>query len=191
MRELVQWQKIDPSNGRVFPWFTHPFLQVLERWDLYEKKVLEYGGGRSTAWWLDKCSNVVTIDHNLDWIRAIKQEVEECKLQDVWIPYYVPSKEGDDAIRDIYVKAGDKHGPYDIIVVDGIHRFECMLHGIELLLERGGILIVDNWHQDGFMCPACEELVRGYEGYIFPQEDHVDHHGNCWKTAYFIIPSEA
>jgi hypothetical protein len=55
------------------------------------------------------------------------------------------------------------------------------------LSHHGGQLIVDNWQQDGFVCPACEELVAPYVGRIYLQPDHVDHAGHPWRTAYWEI----
>lgn len=195
MRELVRWQKIDPSNNLVFPWFTHPLLDVLETWDLKDKVVLEYGGGRSTAWWRKKCDFVVTIESKIEFYLKIAEECWEEGLPN-GIVNYRPVAEGDQEMKNVYVKAYQTKAKnfnidihYDLVVVDGILRYECMQEGISLLSDRGGILIVDNWDQDGFVCPACVELVQSYDGHIFPQPGHTDHHGNCWKTAYFKIPA--
>lgn len=189
MRELVQWQVIDPSNNCVFPWFTHPFLTVLASWtNLEGKRILEYGGGRSTAWWRKKCWYVCTIDTNQQWAADIAYECNYAGVPGNGDILFVDASEGDRTREAEYVHAGDEFGPFDIIVVDGIFRYECMIHGISLLSKNGGILIVDNWDQDGFLCPACVALMETYTQMIFPQHNHTDHHGNKWKTAYFIIP---
>lgn len=196
MRELVLWQKIDPGNNLVFPWFTHPFLDVLSTWDLSNEVVLEYGGGRSTAWWRQKCDFVVTIESSIKYYLSIAEECWENVLPN-GATYYRPVSEGDQQLKNAYVKSyptGTKHFditiPYSLVVVDGILRYECLQEGIELLSEHGGKIIMDNWDQDGFLCPACVELMAPYEGHIYPQPDHTDHHGNCWKTAYFVIPAK-
>lgn len=195
--ELVQWQKIDPSNGLVYPWFTHPFLAELERWDLRNCNVLEYGGGRSTAWWRKKAAFAVTIEANRDYAGWIENELIKQDLTNGQL-ILAESSEGDRTREEEYVAAWTQRGDfltrsfdYDIVVVDGIFRYECMQEGIVLLRENpnGGKLIVDNWDQDGFLCPACVELMKPYEQEIFQQPDHTDHHGNQWKTAYFVIPA--
>lgn len=189
--DLVQWQLVDPSNNLVKPWFTWPFLEELDGWDLKDAVVLEYGGGRSTAWWRSKARLVVTIETSQEWKDNI---FEECKKSGV-PPGVIIVKdvhEGDRTREHEYVFAHNewlKNHPYQIVVVDGIFRYECMIHAIELLRERGGKIIVDNWDQDGFLCPACVTLMEPYKGHIYPQPGHIDHHGNCWKTAYFEIPA--
>jgi hypothetical protein len=191
--ELVQWQKFDPDNGLVMPWFTHPFLEELKTWELEEKVVLEYGGGRSTAWWRRCCDLVVTVEANVEYAWNIREEcVKRMVPNGVLLLREV--NEGDREKEHEYVLASRQQVlnvgavEYDIVVVDGIFRYECMREGIKLLCKRGGRLIVDNWDQDGFLCPACVQLMEPYKGFIYPQPDHTDHHGNCWKTAYFIIP---
>lgn len=191
-KQLVQWQLEDESCGCVFPWFTHPFLEVLKTWNLRNKNILEYGGGRSTAWWRSMTErDVFTVESNEEYFGLIKDECQKKKLLN-GVLRFIPANEGDREKEESYVGAFDGllyGGPvtYDIVVVDGIFRYECMIKGIELLNKWGGILIVDNWQQDGFVCPACAELVKGYEGHIYRQEDHTDHHGNPWQTAYFVI----
>lgn len=206
MRELVQWQLVDPSNNCVFPWFTHPFLEVLKTWDLKDKVVLEYGGGRSTTWWADKAKFVVAVEANKDYYVSVMEELSERGLQDKsfvcgyiinegeqdaeeqfnythapWLQYWGYDKElGENYSKDHY---------FDIVVVDGVLRYECIREGIKMLQQRGGKLIVDNWQQDGFICPACADLLKPYDGHVYRQEDHTDHHGNPWQTAYWEIPA--
>lgn len=48
-KELVEWQLQEENTGLIYPWWTHPFLEVLKTWDLSKVNWLEFGGGRSTA----------------------------------------------------------------------------------------------------------------------------------------------
>lgn len=189
-RELVQWQIIDPSNNCVFPWFTHPFLEVLKTWDLKDKIVCEYGGGRSTAWLRMECDTVITIETKPDFMEAIREECREVKRSNGSV-ILKEINEGDREREREYVEAPNEwiaNFDFDIVIVDGIFRYECIEYAIKQLLRCGGKLIVDNWQQDGFVCPACADLVAPYEGYVYRQEDHTDHHGNPWQTAYWEIP---
>ena len=193
MPPLVQWQKLDSSNI-CYPWFTHPFLEVLDKWDLDNKIVLEWGGGYSTLWWISRGAFVHCVETSQEWLNAIEQSLKDKDTSHMANLHYKPANEGetDKGRRDNYVsvlRGWDAQMP-DIVVVDGILRYECMIEGISLLSEKGGKLIVDNYQQDGFVCPACAELVKPYNGYIFRQEDHTDHHGNPWQTAYWEIPAK-
>jgi hypothetical protein len=33
-----------------------------------------------------------------------------------------------------------------------------------------------------FICPAAEEILEPFQKEIYPQKDHINHEGNCWKT---------
>lgn len=189
-RKLVQWQIMDPETNCVFPWFTHPFLEVLKTWDLKQCKVLEYGGGNSTAYWRSVSQVVITIETKEAFRDSIREECSELKLGNGLVILKAIS-EGDRTREREYVEAYNEYivnFPYDIVVVDAIFRYECMQEGLKLLAARGGKLIVDNWQQDGFVCPACEELMKPYDAHLFVQEDHEDHHGRKWCTAYWEIP---
>jgi predicted O-methyltransferase YrrM len=95
--------------------------------------------------------------------------------------------EGDQNKVDFYTFVPDID--FNIIVVDGILRNECLQHAIKLLSKKGGIIIADNWQQDFvWLSPAAEDLMKPYERKIFVQPDHTNHEGNAWKTAIFTIP---
>lgn len=178
--ELVQWQKLD-ENGVCFPWFTHPFLEVLDTWDLKDKVVLEYGGGKSTLWWASRAKQVFTIETSVDWMA----EIYSYNAKNVTMfPRQV--NEGDQTKVDYYT--GIPEGCYpDIVVIDGVLRHECLLKA--LTLPRPIIIIHDNWQQDGFVCPASEEVMKEFKIHNFIQENHTDNHGRKWATAYWNIPA--
>ncbi len=192
MEQLVLWQVEDPATGCVFPWFTHGFLEVLKTWDLSEKTILEYGGGKSTPWWATKALFVVCVEANAEYVQSITEDLSNRNLLSKAMVLSRISNEGttDPAKVDYYINAPDGiliPKGYDIVIVDGIMRHECMMKGVEILEKTGGILIADNWQQDGFVCPASEELMKSYVGRKYIQPDHTDHDGNPWCTAYWEI----
>lgn len=182
---MVQWQKIDPSNGHIFPWFTHPALEAIKDWDWSNLTVLEYGSGDSTAWLEDKCKKLTSVESDPQWFQTVKSRIKDPKK----VNYILAEvNEGDQMNGHKYVNAPDtfKGLKYDVIIVDGIMRFECIEKAIQL---KPKYLIVDNWQQSYvFMCPKAEELLKGYVQEIYEQADHTDNDGvNKWKTAIFHI----
>lgn len=183
----VQWQLRDDKYLTLMPWYTHGMLAELKKWDLSDKTVLEWGGGWSTIFYSFYAKKVYTIETDHKWwadicdtiryLNPTSQPEIQCRFV----------TEADYSKVDFYTAIPEGCDP-DIIIVDGILRFECIQKGIEVLQKRGGgILIVDNYQQDGFDCPACVELLKPFEGHIYRQEDHTDHHGNPWQTAYWNI----
>ena len=182
---LVEWQKIDPKSQLVFPWFTHPMLDILSEIDFSEKTVLEFGGGRSTAWWRDRAKWVTTVETNREWAQTIVEECQDHGLHNGRI-YYAQLNEGDSHNAKRYVEAGKSLGPYDVVIVDGILRYECLEYA--LTLPRPLLLIADNWQQDYvWISPKAEELMKPYPITVCVQENHTNNEGNKWKTVFWEL----
>jgi hypothetical protein len=197
MSELVQWQKIDPSNGLVYPWWTHPFLEELSTWDLSKKVVLETGSGRSTAWLRDKCAWVDSIETSPTWLGAVANECAEHGLKNGRIVY------GDcpDGLEEKGWKAYESLIPrdrwYDIVIIDANYRTEMLGWCLDYMNSKDQdcdvvsqlTVIADNWQQSYvWMSPKAEEIMKGYKGVVHEQTDHVDNDGiNKWKTAYWVL----
>lgn len=183
---LVQWQLWDYQVGACFPWFVHSCLEEIREWQMWSKRVLEYGGGRSTRWWRKKTDWVTTIDTNAGWAAQIISDCEQGRVtgngQVICLDGFA---EADESKMQEYVNAGDCFAPYDIVVIDGIHRHQCLVKA--LTLPRPLTIIHDNWKQDGFICPESEELMKDFEGTVYVQEDHTDNHGNKWSTAIWHL----
>lgn len=188
--DLVEWQKIAP-NGLVYPWWTHPFLDELEKWDLKEKTWLEFGGGRSTAWLRSKCKRVDTIESNVLWANTATTECHENGLTNGNV--YNKLKDLPDGLQQRkqeyfdLIPTGEK---YDIISVDGIWRTECLAWALNHFKGREGILIADNYDQDFvWISPFADELMKHYKNseHIFYQPNHTNHEGKPWNTRYWEI----
>jgi len=184
--QLCFGQKIDPKTWHLFPWFTHGALDVLDGMDLSDKNILEWGSGSSTVWFAAKAKSVVSIEANSEWYGKVVQELNQHNLFHKVNLILRQTNEGDQSKIDYYTEVPEGFKP-DIVVVDGILRYECILKA--LTLPRPLTLIVDNWMQSYvFMCPAAEEALKGFKSLIFEQADHVDNDGvNKWKTAIFEI----
>lgn len=175
-------------NGETLPWFTFGCLQWLTNYDLSNKNILEFGSGNSTAWLSKRCNELVSIEANRTWYGKTSELTRHNKKTRVLLREV---NEGDLSKVDYYCNAADDMGiDFDIVIVDGILRYECLLKGIILLSKKGGLIIADNWKQSYvWICPACEELMSKYDAQIYEQPDHTDNDGiNKWKTAVFTIP---
>jgi len=163
------------------PWYTHPALDEIRKWDLSNKKVLEYGAGLSTIWWGHKAKHVTSVESNREWY----DKIAALKPSNVSM-HFKPVNEGDQENKNIYVEAYDPLIRYDIVVVDGILRYECIMEALKM--ERPVTLIVDNWQQDYvFICPAAEVALEGFEHTLYVQAEHTNHEGRPWTTAIFFL----
>lgn len=177
--QLSFGQRIDESLGILEPWLTNPAMDVIKTWWLADKVVLEYGGGSSSIWWAAKAKKCYTIEANKQWYEDILKEKEQRYITNLDV-ILREVNEGDQTKVDYYTEVPKGCKP-NIVLVDGILRYECILKA--LILPRPLTLIVDNWNQDYvFICPAAEKALEGQELLIFPQPNHENHEGNCWKT---------
>ena len=152
------WQKRD-KDGVVMPWYTHPALDEIEKWDKRGFTVFEYGCGQSTIWWRKYCQNVCGVESNRDWAEVVEVHfaIEKSRYID----------------KIFHYESG-----FDIVVVDGECRDECVKAGIKNI-RQGGKLIIDNWAQPSVWMPTEEtiSLVTQLPHTIYKQPGHPD-----WQT---------
>ncbi len=185
MKELYDFQRIDTTNGLIEPWLTHPALDEIKRWDLYHKNIWEWGSGMSTIWWAFYCKHIWSIEANSEWFKNTEDSINLLGLTRKATIILREFNEGDQEHVPDYTSIPNSFRP-DIVVVDGILRYECILKA--LTLPRPLTLIVDNWQQDYvFICPAAEEALRDYSGQIYLQPDHKDHEGKPWQTGIWQL----
>ena len=96
--------------------------------------VVEFGSGNSTLWWAEKVASVVTVEHDPAWY----DRIEALAPSNVSIIHAT----GQDYTR------GANGGKFDIIVVDGILRTECIEHSLAAL-KSDGVYVCDNTDEIG------------------------------------------
>lgn len=171
-------QRVDPENGYVQCWFTHPALDELISMDLSDKVVWVWGAGRGDLWLSKRCKKLYVVEREQEWIYK-NVEIQQANGVDNVEYLYRPCSEGDVTKYEYYTEIPEGIRP-DVIIVDDIMRYECILKALEY---KPCILIVDNWQQDYvFLCPAAEEALKDYTNHVHIQVDHKDHSGNPWKT---------
>ena len=60
------------GHGDAVPWITYPATAMLRRIVRPDFKIFEYGCGSSTVWWSKRAQQVVSVDHDLQWIEKIR-----------------------------------------------------------------------------------------------------------------------
>ena len=178
MIELSFGQKIDPENGLVMPWFTHGALDEIKSWDLSDKNIIMFGGGRGDDWLALRCKSLMIIERDMAWIRNTGS------------PFYTYRPCNDSSGKAEYYLEIPDFFDVDIIINDDAYRTECCQMAVDYFKKKGGgILISDNWVQSYvWISPKAEEIMAPYEAHIHEQADHLDNDGvNKWKTAIHFI----
>ena len=130
-RSAKRWQSIDKDEQPI-PWYTYPMIEFLKQLDFSQKTVFEYGSGNSTLFWAKRSKRVVAIEDDPTWYAQIKPHLP------VNVEYILVDNKSD------YIKAIHQFKEqFDVIVVDGSHRFECTKSAREKL-SAAGMVILDN-----------------------------------------------
>jgi tetratricopeptide (TPR) repeat protein len=122
--------------GNPLPMYTYPAIEYLRQFDFSRLCVLEWGSGNSTLWWAKRCRKVVSIEHDSKWLGTLEASL--------------PSNASIRLVTDAadYVSiASDELELFDIIVIDGLYRYDCSIQAVKYL-RPGGMIILDNadWH---------------------------------------------
>jgi hypothetical protein len=122
------------------PWISYDARRILEKHLTSKSRVLEFGSGMSTLWYARRAGFVYSIENFEPWYQKISALLTRNSLHNVRYEF-APS-------RSQYVAPHGISGPgYDLIVVDGDYRSECVRTST-MLLGQGGILYLDNSDKD-------------------------------------------
>lgn len=134
-RSFYEAKPID-ANGEPIPWFTYPAIYFLKKKlenKFSELKVFEYGSGYSSLWWAGKVASVDSVEHDRAWFEKM-DEVMKSNLK----MHYRDIKD------DTYVSLSKElNYKFDVVVVDGRRRNECLLAATESVNDSG-VIILDN-----------------------------------------------
>ena len=133
---LESSKKNIPVNDKneIMPMYTYPCYEWLDSIDWNDSKVFEYGTGYSTIWWQNKNVDYHAVEDNKQWHDMIEDKTN------------IEYKPGHHKYIESIYKYDFK---FDVIVIDGVVRFDCIKPALEKIKDDG-IIIFDNtdWHKD-------------------------------------------
>lgn len=122
------------ANGNPIPWCTYSFIRFIEERLTTNLTVFEYGSGGSTLWYAKRVKSVVAVEHNQEWVAFQLKNLPT----NVAVIYKNQEQEND------YENEISKHATlFDIVVVDGVKRNECVFTSINYL-STIGVIVYDN-----------------------------------------------
>ncbi len=129
-----------------FPWINYSVIQFLHDSINPNMKVLEFGAGGSSIFFLNRSVNLFSIEHERAWIHEVKKRVSSSHSAK-WSPCLVLSKDKDKSVPNVddYLAPLQKisNASLDLVFVDGRHRVESIKRSMNLLKD-GGVMILDN-----------------------------------------------
>jgi len=118
------------NEGDIIPLYTYPCYEWINSIDWYEAVVFEYGCGHSSKFWMRKYANLYGVDSSKEWL------IHDNVIHEPDLKNYAKS-----------IYKIDK--TFDVIVIDGDVRYECVQHAVKKIKDDG-VIILDNsdWHQN-------------------------------------------
>lgn len=156
------------------PWMTRGSINWLYNYIINSKKklkLLEYGSGSSTAYFLSLGLEVTSIEHHDGWLSSIKTKLPPNLLKN-WTPcLFKPKKNGcdegsDGEYYDDYVNHVENLGMFEIIIVDGRSRSKCIEKSIKKL-NSGGLFIIDNAERTRYKKSIDDNIPVNWTKHVF------------------------
>ncbi len=125
---------VDKDNNPI-PWLTYPFIDFLDPRLKNEMVIFEFGSGNSTLFYAGKVNTVVTVEHSLAWYEKLKIKVPG----NVQLLYKKLVENGE------YSRfAANSKMKFDIIIIDGEDRSNCVVNSLSALKEDGVMILDDS-----------------------------------------------
>ena len=126
------------NKNQIMPMYTYPCYEWLDSIDWTDSKVFEFGTGYSTIWWQNKKADYYGVEDDVEWYQRIIKLINGKQLK---VKYEIDLKKYMKTIYDYDFK-------FDVIVIDGQVRFDCIKPALEKIKDNG-MIIYDNsdWHK--------------------------------------------
>ena len=127
-------ERINPSH----PWITAHAVSLLDQLIKPTDVGVEFGSGRSTAWFVKRLTHLTSIEHDYQWYQSVEQDLLSSGLsKNVDLLYFADEND--------YAQQARKFADHsiDFVLVDGASRDKCALWMLPKI-KSGGILVIDN-----------------------------------------------
>lgn len=125
------------NTGKYTPWYTYPFLDFIHDLDLSDLDIFEFGSGYSTLYWGGKVKSVTTVEHDKKWFKSINNILKSDNIKNIDLFLEENSSNYISSIKS------RRNISYDVIIIDGISRFEVAKVSVNML-KKNGVIILDN-----------------------------------------------
>lgn len=123
------------KDGVEVPWMNYSVIAILKERLNKNIRLFEYGCGYSTLFYSKRVRDVIALEYDKVWLDHIKQKSPE-NVQ--WV-YKANDIDGE------YCRAiTEFDGMFDVVIVDGRDRVNCVVQSVAKLSESGVILLDDS-----------------------------------------------
>ena len=132
------------QSGQPVPWMNYSMVEFLRERLQSSHRVFEYGSGFSTCFFGERCDSVISVEYDAAWLERVR-EIIPANASIIYQPEDVDA----DYCRCIH----HQNAEFDLVVVDGRDRVNCVRQAVQCLTPTGVILLDDTErarYQDAF-----------------------------------------
>jgi predicted O-methyltransferase YrrM len=167
------WLQSNPNC----PWFTRQAVELLEDWIKPTDIVLEFGSGRSTTWLAARVNRVTSVEQSPEWYAIVTGDLAKRSLASKVDIRLVPGGNAVDAYSGVAQEFPESH--FDIVIVDGHFRRECIL-AASSRVKPGGILIYDDSQVHADAARQAPKRHRAFQ----PMHARTEYHRGLWEPVF-------
>ena len=133
--ETLRTRRPVDEDGETVPWMNYPVIHFLKNRLNSTLCLFEYGSGNSTEFFAKRVSSVTSVEHDQLWFNRVAE----------WVPDNATVLFRTEDVDGQYCRAILETGKsFDVVVVDGRDRDNCLLHAVKALTPRGVIVLDDS-----------------------------------------------
>jgi len=125
-------------NSRPVPWMNYPVIGFLEERLTKDLSVFEFGSGYSTLFYAARVKSVTSVEYDKRWFDFVQKEAPAN------VQVFFQAKDADGDYCRMVLASG---ALYDVVVIDGRDRVNCIKQSIAALSPRGVIVLDDSQRQ--------------------------------------------
>lgn len=138
-RSYRERQPVD-AQGEPIPWLPYPVVDFIAPRVSADLAVFEYGCGHSTLWWARRVRRIVSVEHDPLWHSRTQAKLPpNAVLLLVELDYAGRYARAIEETRELF----------DVVVVDGRDRVNCVRNALRSLTDRG-VVILDNSDRENY-----------------------------------------
>jgi len=134
--KLGRYQKAHPEE----PWLTPTMVRFLDGWLKPTDVMVEFGSGRSTAWFAQRVGRLISIEHHQGWHGQVTEKLK-AKGLDRLVTYTLAPDEPTAYVAA--AQAGLGAARADVVLIDGNHRWACAMWALGVV-KPGGLIVIDD-----------------------------------------------
>ena len=141
------------QNGEVLPWMNYPVIAFLKERLNKDINVFEYGSGFSTRFYAARVNHVTSLEYSAFWFEKVKGTLPE----NVTLLFQESDIDGK------YCRAIQQtDSQYQMIVIDGDDRENCMAQCLGSLSDNG-VIILDDSQREAYQKSISSLEEKGFK----------------------------